>query len=58
MPVVSQKQRNLMQMVAHNPGEARRLGFHVPQKVAKEYLKATPNLKNKALPVRRGGRGR
>ena len=47
-----------MELVSHNPKEARRLGFHVPQKVAKEYLKATPNLKNKALPVRRGGRGR
>ena len=52
MPVKSQKQRNLMEMVAHNPERARALGFKVPQKVASEFLKATPSLKNKDLPKR------
>lgn len=56
MPVVSQKQRNLMEMVKHDPEKASKLGFKVPQKVAGEFLDATPSLKNKDLPAHKGKR--
>lgn len=38
MPSVSQKQHNLMTMVAHDPTAAKRLG--IPQKVGKEFTRA------------------
>ena len=38
MPSVSQKQHNLMAMVANNPAAAKRVG--VPQSVGKDFLKA------------------
>lgn len=38
MPSSSQKQHNLMEMVAHNPAAAQRAG--VPESVAKEFVKA------------------
>ena len=53
MPLVSQKQRNLAELVAHDPERAKRLGIKMPPKVAKEFIKATPSLKNKDLPVRK-----
>jgi hypothetical protein len=36
MPVKSEKQRRLMQAVAHNPAFAKRVG--IPQKVGKEFI--------------------
>jgi hypothetical protein len=38
MPSVSQKQHNLMEMVAHNPAKAKQMG--IPQSVGKEYVEA------------------
>ena len=38
MPSKSIKQHNLMEMVAHNPAAAKRLG--IPQSVGKEYVEA------------------
>lgn len=38
MPSVSNKQHNLMAMVAHDPAAAKRLG--IPQKVGKEFMAA------------------
>jgi hypothetical protein len=38
MPTVSQKQHNFMEMVAHNPKAAKRVG--VPQSVGKEFVEA------------------
>lgn len=38
MPSKSQKQHNLMAMVANDPKAAKRLG--IPQKVGKKYVKA------------------
>lgn len=38
MPSVSKKQHNLMEMVAHNPAAAKRVG--IPQSVGKEFVKA------------------
>ena len=43
MPSVSQKQHNLMAMVAHNPAKAKELG--IPQKVGQEFTKADKGLK-------------
>lgn len=38
MPTVSKKQHNLMEMVAHNPKAAKRVG--IPQSVGKEMVAA------------------
>lgn len=54
MPVKSQAQRNLMEMVKHDPEKARKLGFKVSGKVARDFLQATPSLKNKDLPAHAG----
>lgn len=43
MPSVSQKQHNLMAMVANNPAKAKELG--VPQSVGKEFVKADKGVK-------------
>ena len=43
MPSVSQKQHNLMAMVANDPAAAKRTG--VPQSVGKEFVKADKGLK-------------
>ena len=43
MPSVSQKQHNLMAMVANDPKAAKRTG--VPQSVGKEFVKADKGLK-------------
>ena len=49
MPSKSQKQNRFMHAAAKNPTMAKRLG--VPQKVAKEYVKADAGRKIKRLPV-------
>jgi len=38
MPSSSQKQHNLMEMVAHNPAAAKRVG--IPQSVGTDFVKA------------------
>jgi len=38
MPSSSQKQHNLMEMVAHNPMAAKRMG--IPQSVGQDFVKA------------------
>lgn len=38
MPTVSKKEHNLMEMVAHDPAAAKRVG--VPQSVGKEFAEA------------------
>ena len=45
MPSKSQKQHNLMAMVAHDPAAAKRLG--IPQSVGKEFTKADKGRKFK-----------
>lgn len=50
MPSKSKKQNRLMHAVANNPKLGSRLG--VPQKVAKEYVKADAGRKIKKLPLR------
>lgn len=62
MPSVSKHQHNLMEMVKNNPDEAKKLGFNIPQKVAREFSSAdkgrVKNLPSRA-PIRKGsGRGR
>ena len=52
MPITSQRQRGMAEMILHEPEKARALGFKMPKKVASEFLKATPSLKNKDLPKR------
>jgi hypothetical protein len=50
MPSKNQKQHNLMEMVAHNPAAAKRLG--IPQKVGEDFVaadKATGKFKKKGL---------
>lgn len=51
MPSVSQKQHNLMAMVANNPAKAKELG--IPQKVGKEFTQADKGLKFGAGPKTR-----
>ena len=53
MPVKSQAQRNLMEMVKHDPEKAKKLGFTMSQGVATKFLKDSPHLKNKDLPKRK-----
>jgi hypothetical protein len=43
MPSTSQKQHNLMAMVANNPSKAKQLG--IPQSVGQEFVKADKGLK-------------
>ena len=51
MPSVSQKQHNLMAMVANNPAKAKELG--IPQKVGQEFTQADKGLKFGAGPKSR-----
>ena len=51
MPSVSQKQHNLMAMVANNPAKAKELG--IPQKVGQEFTQADKGLKFGAGPKTR-----
>ena len=51
MPSVSQKQHNLMAMVANNPAKAKELG--IPQKVGQEFAQADKGLKFGAGPKTR-----
>ena len=51
MPSVSQKQHNLMAMVANNPAKAKELG--IPQKVGQEFAQADKGLKFGAGPKSR-----
>ena len=46
MPSVSRKQHNLMEMVAHNPAAAKRVG--IPQSVGKEFVAADKGKKFRA----------
>lgn len=58
MPSKSGKQHRLMEMVAHNPGAAKRVG--VPQSVGKEFVMADQGrkfpAKDKAKPRGKGDR--
>jgi hypothetical protein len=56
MPSKSQKQHNLMELVANDPKAAKRL--RIPQSVGKEYAKADKGRNIKQLPTRTAGRGR
>ena len=51
MPSQSKAQHNLMEMVRNNPAEAKRLGFNVPVKVAREFTTADKGRVRK-LPAR------
>ena len=46
MPSVSRKQHNLMEMVAHDPAAAKRVG--IPQRVGKEFVAADKGKKFRA----------
>jgi hypothetical protein len=46
MPSVSQKQHNLMAMVANNPAAAKRVG--IPQSVGKDFVSADKGMKFRA----------
>ena len=46
MPSVSRKQHNLMEMVAHDPAAAKRVG--IPQSVGKEFVAADKGKKFRA----------
>jgi len=48
MPSRSRKQHNFMEMVAHSPGAAKRVG--VPQSVGKEFAEADKGKKLNKLP--------
>ena len=52
MPSKSAKQHRLMEMVAHDPAAAKRLG--IPQKVGREYANAD---KGKKFAGKKRGRG-
>lgn len=52
MPSKSQKQHNLMAMVANNPKAAKRVG--IPQSVGKEYIKADKGKKFKTVKAQIG----
>lgn len=52
MPAKSKAQNRMMQMAAHNPAMAKKMG--VPQETAKEYAKGTKT--TKGLPERKGGK--
>lgn len=40
MPSKSQKQHNLMEMAAHDPAKAKKLGFKIPVDVAQDFVSA------------------
>lgn len=51
MPSVSKKQHAFMEMVAHDPAAAKRVG--VPQSVGKDFADADKGKDIKALPKRK-----
>ena len=58
MPSKSKKQHNLMEMVAHNPKMAKKVG--IPQSVGKEFVAADKGKKfgtGGGVGVTRGGKG-
>lgn len=54
MPSRSQSQHNLMEMVAHNPQAAKRVG--IPQKVGQEFVQADKGKKFAEALRRHGGK--
>lgn len=52
MPSVSKKQHNFFEMIAHDPGAAKRVG--VPQKVGEDFSQADKGHKIGRLPLRVG----
>lgn len=50
MPSTSQKQHNLMAMVAHDPAKAKKLG--IPQSVGQEFVKADKGMKFDKAPTK------
>lgn len=52
MPSTSKKQARFMQMVAHDPKAAKRVG--VPQEVGKEFAAADKGKDLSKLPLRKG----
>lgn len=58
MPSVSGKQHRFMEMIAHNPAAAKRVG--VPQSVGKDFVMADMGRKEpaKPKPKRAGGKGK
>lgn len=52
MPSVSKKEHNFMEMVAHDPGAAKRTG--VPTSVGKDFAEADKGRKIGKLPLRKG----
>lgn len=56
MPSKSGKQHRLMEMVAHNPAAAKRVG--VPWSVGREFVMADQGRKFPAKPVKGKGRGK
>jgi hypothetical protein len=52
MPSTSRKQARFMQMVAHDPKAAKRVG--VPQKVGHDFVKADKGRDLSKLPLRKG----
>ena len=50
MPSVSQKQHNLMAMVANDPAKAKKLG--IPQSVGQEFVKADKGMKFDKAPTK------
>lgn len=52
MPSTSQKQHNLMAMVAHDPAAAKRLG--IPQSVGKDFVQADKGKKFAKVLRKRG----
>lgn len=56
MPSKSGKQHRLMELVAHNPAAAKRVG--VPQSVGKDFVMADQGRKFPAKPAKGKGRGK
>jgi hypothetical protein len=56
MPSVSRRQHNLMEMVAHEPGAAKRTG--ISKKVAKEFVAADTGRNLKKLPMKKPRKGK
>lgn len=53
MPSKSKKQHNFMEMVAHDPEAAKRVG--VPQSVGKDFVKADMSKAGKSKKKKKGG---
>ena len=52
MPSVSRRQHNFFEMIAHDPGAAKRVG--VSQKVGEDFAEADKGKSLKRLPIRKG----